>query len=63
MPTAEQTTASTGPARQAIPAAVTAQAVSAAGTSRRSTAGVTHTVTNRRSFSSRAGPIPSTSAS
>ena len=50
------------------PAAVTAQLVSAAGTRRRSRSGLAtvrgaHTWTCARSFSRRAGPMPSTSAS
>jgi hypothetical protein len=49
-----------------IPAAVTAHAVSAAGTSRTSSVGRGGTVQTRtsgRNFSSRAGPMPSTSPS
>ena len=51
-----------------MPAAVTAHAVSAAGTSRRSSpgwraSGQSQTRTSGRSFSSRAGPMPSTSPS
>lgn len=57
-----------GPTGQVIAAADTAHAVTAAGTSRTSTAGsgaddTVQTRTSGRSFSSRAGPMPSTSAS
>ena len=57
--------ARSGPTPQTMPAAVTPQAARAAGTNRTSSreTGVdtTHTRTSGRSFSSRAGPMPSTS--
>ncbi len=66
---APSTTTTRNPGGQTMPAAVTTQLVSAAGTSRISTwrsSGFTltiHATTRSRSLSSRAGPIPSTSLS